>query len=67
MVKVDGVFGYMFGAGDGRLPISGGGDQLLDGPFDIPSVFAEIVGKPIDQVRMGGPVPLRAEIAWSVG
>jgi len=48
VVEIDRVFGYMFGADDGRLPVSGGGDQLLDGPLDIPSVFAEIVGKPID-------------------
>ena len=67
MVEVDGVFFKVFGTGDGRLPVGCRGDHLLDRPLDVPAVFEEIGREPIDQVRMGGPIALRTEIARGVG
>ncbi len=47
----------------GRLAVGGGGDHLLYQPFDIPAVFHEIHGQPVEQGGVRGQVALHPKIA----
>src|SRR6185295_5099947 len=44
-----------------RLPVGGAEHDLFDGTFGVP-IAHEVGGEPVEQLRVAGPLALRAEV-----